>query len=172
MNRDRIIYMAENANGKAMFACILYTLCSCSMTLTNKLLMSKSTFPYTMVVLFMQNCIGTALLKLFSMMGFIYIDPLETKKLKQWLPVNVFFVMMLGTGMMSFKYLSIPMITIFKNLANLLVVGGEWLLYGQPVSTGTLNSFGLMMVTPPPPQHTHTPSPLPSHHHFFSLISN
>lgn len=40
-------------------------------------------------------------------------------------PVNICFVLMLLTSFVAMRYLSVPMITIFKQLANLITVTGE-----------------------------------------------
>ena len=38
---------------------------------------------------------------------------------QQWAPVNIFFCMMLFTGMAALQYNSVPMVTIFKNVTNI-----------------------------------------------------
>jgi GDP-mannose transporter len=63
-----------------------------------------------------------------------------------WLPVNVCFVAMLLTSFMSFKFLNVPMITVFKNLTNVIIVAGDWYWHGQKVTIGVLLTFGVMVI--------------------------
>eukprot|EP01035_Chromulina_nebulosa_P025097 gene25097-32730_t len=41
---------------------------------------------------------------------------------------------MLCSGFISLVYVSVPMVTIFKNLSNLVTVFGDWYLFGEKVS--------------------------------------
>ena len=54
----------------------------------------------------------------------------------EWLPVNLLFCAMLMTGFLSLKALSVPMVTIFKNLTNVVILAGDWYFHGQNISTG------------------------------------
>ena len=47
---------------------------------------------------------------------------------------------------MSFKYLNVPMITVFKNLTNVIIVAGDWYWNEQKVTGGVLLSFGVMVM--------------------------
>lgn len=64
----------------------------------------------------------------------------------KWMPVNVFFVLMLVTGFMSLKYVHVPMVTIFKNLTNILIVAGDWYFYKEPVTGLIVSSFLIMLL--------------------------
>mmetsp|Transcript_13015 Transcript_13015/g.39322 ORF Transcript_13015/g.39322 Transcript_13015/m.39322 type:complete len:214 (+) Transcript_13015:2-643(+) len=44
------------------------------------------------------------------------------------------------------RFLSVPMITVFKQLANLLTVCGEFYLFGKPVTYGVLLAFAVMIL--------------------------
>jgi GDP-mannose transporter len=44
------------------------------------------------------------------------------------------------------KFLNVPMVTIFKNATNLLIVGGEWYFYDEDISIGVFLSIFLMVV--------------------------
>lgn len=61
------------------------------------------------------------------------------------LPVDIFFVVMLSTSFEAMRWLSVPMITVFKQLANLLTAMGEWYLFGKTVTNGVLLAFGVMI---------------------------
>ncbi len=53
-----------------------------------------------------------------------------------WLPVNLLFCAMLMTGFLSLKALAVPMVTIFKNLTNVVILAGDWYFHGATISTG------------------------------------
>jgi GDP-mannose transporter len=38
------------------------------------------------------------------------------------------------------------MVTIFKNLTNVVIMTGEWRLYGQPITLGAAGSCGVMIL--------------------------
>lgn len=48
-----------------------------------------------------------------------------------WLPVNVIFVMMLATGIWALQLMGVAMVTIMKNLTNVITISGDYLLYGR-----------------------------------------
>lgn len=53
-----------------------------------------------------------------------------------WLPVNLLFIGMLMTGFLSLKALAVPMVTIFKNLTNIVILTGDWYFHGASISSG------------------------------------
>lgn len=53
-----------------------------------------------------------------------------------WLPVNMLFCAMLMTGFLSLKALAVPMVTIFKNLTNVVILTGDWYFHGASISRG------------------------------------
>jgi len=98
----------------ALWACIAYSLCSTSMVIFNKLLLSTYQFQFPMVLLLYQNC-ATVLSLWFARRTKLIdgFEPLEREKVLSWIPVNVFFVVMLLTSFKSVHMLSVPMVTIF-----------------------------------------------------------
>lgn len=64
--------------------------------------------------------------------------------LQIWLPVNVFFVMMLATGVWSLQLLGVGMVTIMKNMTNLLTISGDYLLYGRTYNLYVWSTLGLI----------------------------
>jgi drug/metabolite transporter (DMT)-like permease len=46
----------------------------------------------------------------------------------------------------SLRLLAVPMVTIFKNLTNVLILGGDWYWFSQPVSPKVLLSLGLTIL--------------------------
>lgn len=56
------------------------------------------------------------------------------------------FAAMLFTGSKTIAYLTIPVLTVFKNTTNLLIAWGDWYFFGQYISLGVIGSFALMVV--------------------------
>lgn len=67
--------------------------------------------------------------------------------MRVWYPVNCVFVAMLASSFWALKYLSVPMSTVLKNMANLFVVSAEYFLYGRTYSWGIWACMGLMAVS-------------------------
>ena len=65
--------------------------------------------------------------------------------IRQWAPVNLFFCAMLFTGMTSLQHNSVPMVTIFKNITNILVTFGDYALFGSTTELLVLVAFGIML---------------------------
>ena len=64
---------------------------------------------------------------------------------KQWAPVNIFFCLMLFTGMAALQYNSVPMVTIFKNVTNIATTAGDWYFFGSTTETLVMVAFGIML---------------------------
>lgn len=64
---------------------------------------------------------------------------------KQWAPVNLFFCMMLFTGMAALQFNSVPMVTIFKNVTNIITTAGDWYFFGSTTESLVMVAFGIML---------------------------
>ena len=47
------------------------------------------------------------------------------------MPVNVLFVGMIWSSLLALKNLGVPMATVLKNLTNLIIILGDYTLYGK-----------------------------------------
>lgn len=65
---------------------------------------------------------------------------------KAWAPVNLFFCLMLFTGMASLQYNSVPMVTVFKNITNIATTAGDVYFFGNQVESLVLAAFGIMLL--------------------------
>lgn len=63
------------------------------------------------------------------------------------LPVSLLLVGMIYTGNKALQFLSVPVYTIFKNLAIIVIAYGEVFLVGGSVKPLALLSFGLMLLS-------------------------
>ncbi|KAL6577154.1 hypothetical protein OROMI_011430 [Orobanche minor] len=69
----------------------------------------------------------------------VTLEKLNWKLIRLWLPTNIIFVVMLVSGMYSLKFINIAMVTILKNVTNILTAIGELYIFrkrqNQQVST-------------------------------------
>lgn len=70
---------------------------------------------------------------------------LSWETVKAWAPVNIFFCLMLFTGMASLTYNSVPMVTVFKNVTNLVTACGDYFFFGTRSEGLVLVAFGIML---------------------------
>lgn len=123
-----------------------YCLSSILMTITNKLVLSTYKFYCNFLLLGIQSGITVLLLVAFSRLGLLVHKPLDTRTAKTWFPVSLALVAMIYTGSKALQYLSIPLVTIFKNLTIILIAYSERTFFnGPPVSSIMLISFSLMV---------------------------
>lgn len=72
--------------------------------------------------------------------------PLTYDIVKSWAPVNLFFCAMLFTGMASLQTNSVPMVTVFKNVTNVLTTFGDYIWFKNPLENLVLAAFGIMLI--------------------------
>ena len=77
--------------------------------------------------------------------GWVDYPPFNTKVAAQWAPVNITFCAMLFTGMASLQHNSVPMVTIFKNITNIVVSMGDFYFFGTKVESLVMVAFGVML---------------------------
>ena len=120
----------------SVISCVFYTLCSVSMVLLNKAISADMTIemrhrlPDFAIVLY-QCLIAVILVEFARLVGWVEYPLFNFRTAKSWLPLNLLFVGMLCSGFISLVYVSVPMVTIFKNLSNLITVFGDWYLFGE-----------------------------------------
>lgn len=136
----------EVPRATAIASCLAYSCCSISMVVANKAILSSYEFNYHMVLLFFQTGCSFALTIMWAKLGYFELEPFDMKIAMKWFPVNLLFLGMLFSGYLSLQLLTVPMMTIFKNLTNCLVLGGEWYFLGNPSSKGVMASLGLMIL--------------------------
>ncbi|KAJ8601743.1 hypothetical protein CTAYLR_006763 [Chrysophaeum taylorii] len=150
----------------ALMSCAMYVGCSTLMVLTNKWLASTLDVqahvslvsfifrvahkpppppPPQISLLLMQNAVAVVLVSLLKLVRIVSYPDFDPKIALKWLPVDMCFVVMLSTSFEAMRFLSVPMITVFKQLANLLTVGGEFYLFGKSVSYGVILAFSVMI---------------------------
>jgi GDP-mannose transporter len=64
---------------------------------------------------------------------------------KKWAPVNLFFCLMLFTGMASLQTNSVPMVTVFKNVTNIVTGIGDYAFFGNKSEGLVVVAFAIML---------------------------
>jgi GDP-mannose transporter len=62
-----------------------------------------------------------------------------------WAPVNILFCLMLFTGMASLQYNSVPMVTVFKNVTNVITTAGDAYFFGELPENLVMLAFLVML---------------------------
>ena len=120
----------------SVMSCVFYTFTSVSMVLVNKAVSYnlspavRQKLPDLGVILY-QCLIAVTLVEICKYFKFVDYPSLNIKLVKSWLPVNILFIGMLWSGFISLVYVSVPIATIFKNLANLGTVWGDWFFFKE-----------------------------------------
>uniref|UniRef100_A0A7S2SW66 Sugar phosphate transporter domain-containing protein n=1 Tax=Rhizochromulina marina TaxID=1034831 RepID=A0A7S2SW66_9STRA len=129
-----------------LLSCLAYSLCSITMVLSNKALAAVFHVDIPVLLVVMQCSFAVLLVEASRIMGIVSYQPFQSSVALRWLPVNLCFVVMLMTSFRSFKFLNVPIITVFKNLTNILIVAGDWYWHGQRITLGIIAAFGVMVV--------------------------
>ncbi|XP_019418344.1 PREDICTED: GDP-mannose transporter GONST2-like isoform X2 [Lupinus angustifolius] len=124
-----------------------YCISSCSMIMLNKIVLSSFNFNAGISLMFYQNLISTLVVVLLSLSGRISVEKLNWRLVRAWLPVNMIFIGMLVSGMYSLKYINIAMVTILKNVTNILTAIGELYLYRKRQSSKVWTAMFLMIIS-------------------------
>ncbi|KAL2498665.1 GDP-mannose transporter GONST1 [Abeliophyllum distichum] len=132
-NRERPL-RSKNVNtihNQALLSGFAYCISSCSMILVNKFVLSSYDFNVGISLMLYQNFFAVIVVSILSFLGIITTEPLTWRLIKVWLPVNVIFVGMLITSMFSLKYINVAMVTVLKNVTNVMTAVGEMYLFNK-----------------------------------------
>ncbi|KAH7836936.1 hypothetical protein Vadar_007595 [Vaccinium darrowii] len=124
-----------------------YCISSCSMILLNKVVLSSYAFNAGISLMFYQNLLSTIIVVLLHFFGLVSLERLNWKLIKVWIPVNLIFVGMLVTGMYSLKNLNIAMVTILKNMTNILTAVGEYIMFRKLQNQKVWSAMFLMIIS-------------------------
>jgi GDP-mannose transporter len=136
--------------GKVLFACALYSFCSVSMVLVNKSLASSYNHlidgDLNVLLVVIQAVIAVIAVEFCKLMKWVEYPPFDYRTAMQWAPVNILFCAMLFTGMASLQFNNVPMVTVFKNITNILVAGGDKYFFGTSIELFVYLAFGIMLL--------------------------
>lgn len=143
---------ASILQSKAAVACMLYSVCSVAMVLTNKSLASSYSdktkdkgIDLNILLVVFQAIVAVLCVEFSKRMQWVEYPQLTAETVKLWIPVNLFFCSMLFTGMASLQHNSVPMVTIFKNITNIIVASGDVFFFHATVEALVIASFAVTM---------------------------
>ncbi|KAH9717567.1 GDP-mannose transporter GONST1 [Citrus sinensis] len=147
--RDRIVRgsRAVKFPNQALLSGCAYCISSCSMILVNKFVLSGYNFDAGISLMVYQNFISVITVTILSFLGVISTEPLTWRLIKVWLPVNVIFVGMLITSMFSLKYINVAMVTVLKNVTNVITAVGEMYLFNKRHDNRVWAALFLMIIS-------------------------
>jgi hypothetical protein len=126
----------DKSNAVAIASCILYSLCSVAMVLTNKGISIavprefKPDLPQFSIIIF-QCLVAVVFVEAARLTKFIEYPSFNIQQAKPMVPLNALFIGMLLSGFLSLVYVSVPIVTVFKNLTNLATVAGDWYFFNE-----------------------------------------
>ncbi|KAI5582651.1 hypothetical protein BDE02_07G099000 [Populus trichocarpa] len=132
---------------EALLSGFAYCISSCSMILVNKYVLSSYDFNAGISLMLYQNFISVIIVSTLSLLGVISTEPLTWRLIKVWLPVNFIFVGMLVTSMFSLKYINVAMVTILKNVTNVITAVGEMYLFQKDHDSRVWAALFLMIIS-------------------------
>uniref|UniRef100_A0A5B6ZJR7 Sugar phosphate transporter domain-containing protein n=1 Tax=Davidia involucrata TaxID=16924 RepID=A0A5B6ZJR7_DAVIN len=132
---------------QALLSGLAYCISSCSMILVNKYVLSSYDFNAGISLMVYQNFVSVVIVSMLSFFGVISTEPLTWRLIKVWLPVNVIFVGMLITSMFSLKYINVAMVTVLKNVTNVMTAVGEMYLFNRRHDNRVWAALFLMIIS-------------------------
>ncbi|CAN0311554.1 unnamed protein product, partial [Laminaria digitata] len=76
--------------------------------------------------------------------GWVQYEPFNFTTAMRWFPIAVFFCAMLLSSFLSYQYMNVPMVTVFKSLTNLIIVTGDFFWHKQVATPLVLLSLAVM----------------------------
>ncbi|GMN33024.1 hypothetical protein TIFTF001_003921 [Ficus carica] len=151
-DRDKATMRSSSNKGvklqnQALLSGLAYCISSCSMILVNKFVLSSYDFNAGISLMLYQNFISVILVSILSLLGLVTTEPLTWRLIKVWLPVNVIFVGMLVTSMFSLKYINVAMVTVLKNVTNVITAVGEMYLFNKHHESRVWTALFLMIIS-------------------------
>lgn len=134
---------------KSIMASLMYSGCSVGMVLVNKSLASSYNNlingDLNILLVVFQAVAAVICVQFSKYVGWVTYPKFNIRTAQQWAPVNILFCGMLFTGMASLQHNSVPMVTIFKNMTNILTTVGDRIFYGTRVEFLVVAAFGIML---------------------------
>ncbi|KAL2471001.1 GDP-mannose transporter GONST2 [Abeliophyllum distichum] len=124
-----------------------YCLSSCSMILLNKIVLSSFAFNAGISLMLYQNFISTVVVVVLGLCRAVSIEKPNWKLINLWIPVNLIFIGMLVSGMYSLKHVNIAMVTILKNVTNILTATGEFYIFRKRQNEKVWTAIILMIIS-------------------------
>eukprot|EP00581_Thalassiosira_minuscula_P013595 CAMPEP_0183724600 /NCGR_PEP_ID=MMETSP0737-20130205/18031_1 /TAXON_ID=385413 /ORGANISM="Thalassiosira miniscula, Strain CCMP1093" /LENGTH=382 /DNA_ID=CAMNT_0025955225 /DNA_START=142 /DNA_END=1290 /DNA_ORIENTATION=+ len=134
---------------KSAIASTMYSGCSVGMVLVNKSLASSYNHlikgDLNILLVVFQAVAAVICVEFSKRAGWVDYPSFNIRTAQLWAPVNLLFCGMLFTGMASLEYNSVPMVTVFKNITNIMTTIGDCIIYGASVEFLVIAAFGIML---------------------------
>ncbi|CAI5743059.1 unnamed protein product [Hyaloperonospora brassicae] len=132
----------------SIISCTVYSVMSNVMVLTNRYLLGRKYYGFDekYFVVAVQAAVAVLVLELAKMQKIVSYDPYDRTVARKWAPVTFFFVAMLYTGMQATAGLPIHIVTVFKNVTNIIIVCGEWRFFHERVGRLVIVSLAIMLL--------------------------
>ncbi|CAK7331286.1 unnamed protein product [Dovyalis caffra] len=140
----------EHGSGKKsgpLLSGTAYCISSCGMILLNKIALSTYNFNAGISLMFYQNLISCLVVAVLGLSGVVSVEKLSWKLIRVWIPVNIIFVGMLVSGMYSLKYINIAMVTILKNVTNIITAIGEVYIFRKRQNQKVWTAMFFMIIS-------------------------
>ena len=124
-----------------------YCLSSTTMVLVNKVLLSSYSFSCPVLLLLFQATVAVFAVVTLNALGVIRTDPISATIIRLWVPAILLFVLQLWSSFGSLKSLGVAMVTVLKNLTNLLTICGEYVVFGRMYGIGVWSCLALMTIS-------------------------
>jgi GDP-mannose transporter len=131
---------------EAILSVLVYSCCSISMILVNKLIMNTYEMNYPNGILVLQTGGALAIIMAAKAAKMVDYPAFSMSVTRKWLPLTFLFVSMLLTSMKSLGTMSVAAQTVLKNLAVVLTAIGDKLLYGKAQTPSVYLAFALMIL--------------------------
>ena len=92
-----------------------------------------------------QAVVAVACVELCKRLRWVEYPNFNMHTARLWAPVNVLFCFMLFSGMAALEHNSVPMVTIYKNITNIIVTAGDYYIFKTTTETLVLVAFGIML---------------------------
>ncbi|XP_052197440.1 GDP-mannose transporter GONST1 isoform X2 [Diospyros lotus] len=138
---------AVKMHNQALLSGLAYCISSCGMILINKYVLSSYNFNAGISLMLYQNFVSVVVVSMLCLFGVITTEPLTWRLIKVWFPVNVIFVGMLITSMFSLKYINVAMVTVLKNVTNVITAVGEMYLFNKHHDNRVWAALFLMIIS-------------------------
>jgi len=137
-------------NMKVLSACGFYSFCSVSMVLVNKSLASSYNHlidgDLNILLVVFQAIVAIFAVEACKRMHWVEYPPPSFATARDWAPVNIFFCLMLFSGIASLQYNSVPMVIIVKNISNITTAIGDYYFFGNKPEPLVMVAFGIMLI--------------------------
>ena len=136
---------------KAIVSSLAYAICTISMVLSNKAISAynsaevRARIPPFFVV-FYQSIFAVVFLEFLKRFRCIEYEDFSRRDAIAVLPLSILFVGMIVSGFMAISYINVPLMTVFKNMTNLVTMSAEWYLFNEQITALMVVALVIMAV--------------------------